>query len=170
MSGYFFASVLCNRFAPKWKRAAALRNRLFSKKPGRARNEAAGLRLELFASSRNDGYNRTGRRFQFEGFHVAFRIAGPISFPVRYMLRNWITVLLLCSFLRLQFVCCCGAVGHCDSTNEPISDVQTDKQHSKASCSNSHHKRESSNPKRRQRSTHVVADIQKAAHHGNRSR
>lgn len=30
-------------------------------------------------------------------------------------MKNWISIVLLFSFLRLQVVCCCGSVVHCDT-------------------------------------------------------
>ena len=29
-------------------------------------------------------------------------------------MKSWVSVVLICSFLRLHLVCCCGAVGLCD--------------------------------------------------------
>jgi len=43
----------------------------------------------------------------------------PFPYPVRYPssvrchLKDWISIVLLVSFLRLQVVCCCGSVVHC---------------------------------------------------------
>ena len=32
-------------------------------------------------------------------------------------MKDWVSIALLFSFLRLQLVCCCGSVGHFDSSN-----------------------------------------------------
>ncbi len=54
------------------------------------------------------------------------------------MLKNWISVILLCSFLRLQFVCCCEAVGHCDlAAEQSRQDAPVCHHRTQGSCSHS---------------------------------
>lgn len=62
-------------------------------------------------------------------------------------MRDWVSIALLFSFLRLQLVCCCGSVGHSVASDSHAStppvaaccshDAEKDCRNSKTSCENS---------------------------------
>jgi len=63
-------------------------------------------------------------------------------------LKDWVSIALLFSFLRLQFVCCCGSVSHFVASDTHAASptvaccshkTETNCKHSKSRCENSKH-------------------------------
>jgi hypothetical protein len=73
---------------------------------------------ELLASTRSFPCCCPDFRPEIPDFCLAFYSRVPISSKWRCFLKSWISIVLICSFLRLQLVCCCGTVGLCDTQAE----------------------------------------------------
>lgn len=80
---------------------------------------------------------------------IVINLAKPIlekEWEIRF-LKNWLTLLVLVAFIRLQFICCCGAIHHAQFESQPcISQSASFQAEVKQNCGCSHHHTDHAEP------------------------
>ncbi len=72
---------------------------------------------------------------------IVIKLSKPILNKVEIrFLKNWLSLLVLVAFVRLQFVCCCGSIDHGHFESLPcISQTESNPAEVKSQCTCSHH-------------------------------